>query len=158
MGPNRSLYKATASRDSFRTLSSSCDSLLGVTDIVICQFPAKPKLSKISHQIALFVSLASVWVRCGGEILQNCGFRIFLRGEARAHSFWILLICNIIERVATNSARIWQVQSRRHLVRIAPFELLGILARFLFIPSEIQGSSANKPSSSSFCNRIETRL
>ena len=79
---NRSLYKATASRDSFRTLSSSCDSLLGVTDIVICQFPAKPKLSKISHQIALFVSLASVWVRCRGEILQNCGFRIFLRGEA----------------------------------------------------------------------------
>ena len=29
---SRSLYKATASRDSFRTLSSSCDSLLGVRE------------------------------------------------------------------------------------------------------------------------------
>jgi hypothetical protein len=38
-----------------------------------------------------------------GRDFAKLRFSIFLRGEARAHSFWILFDCNTIERVATNS-------------------------------------------------------
>lgn len=155
---NRSLYKATASRDSFRTLSSSCDSLLGVTDIVICQFPAQTQAFKdLAPDSTVCVACVSVGALRGRDFAK---LRFSNFSSRRSSSSFFLDPLDLqhhresCDQLRSNMASAIKAASLENRSLRITWNFGSVSFHSFGNPRE----SANKPSSSSFCNRIETRL